>query len=249
MTEGRCQINALGEFNLFPRLPPEIRRQIWIFTLPATPRLIPYPATMTPTISRVSHESRAAFLSIYTKSFIVKRKPPSATREVQFLSDPISLYANLSLDILYFDWDLCALFKDIDQSLSWLTTSAFENLNHVAVERNYWKRHTPRGSRFWNRGTRPLRCDIQQFERLEKLTFVNKRFICSWEMDPDNLYDEYNKVRNLDGRELMEIDEQHKDWDKHRKWLERYGPCGWWGEEKPEFLSAQIVSTDEAAIR
>jgi hypothetical protein len=162
----------------------------------------------------------------------------------------MSLYGNLSLDILYFDWDLSPLFKIIGQSHEWLTTTAFENLKNVAVERAYWKRHTHLGGKTRRRCKRALRCHLGQFEKLEKFIFVRKRVLHIEEMEFDTVYVEHTKVRNLDERELMETHEQDEDWDQHQKWLETYySGYDLWGEEKPKFLSAQIVSTDENAIR
>lgn len=120
---------ALDEVKHFPRLPPELRHEIWALTLPTTPQLIPYAASRMPVISKINRESRAMFLRSYTKTFL-----PARGKYEEILRYSMSLYANLSLDMLFFNFDLeSAAGRYLYPTNVWSTSDAPQKLKHVAV--------------------------------------------------------------------------------------------------------------------
>lgn len=111
-------------FSLFPRLPPEIRCQIWIEALPQEPRIIPYAASETPGVATVNHESREVFLKVYTKCFLPGRMMSMFGQP----SYQISQYANLSIDV--FLWGR-GYFPD--KFKSQLSMDGFQGFKHIVV--------------------------------------------------------------------------------------------------------------------
>lgn len=141
--------SSKAAFYLFPKLPIELRCLIWRLSM-VTPRRIHIMnvcdnnKTSLPASSAANRESRAEFLSMYTRLFL---EPPKNKPRVSFVTVTVrdgpnsgqrdycatSSYANLSQDALLIGYDDLMRAKQ-SKRFSWsksLTPQAMQSLKHL----------------------------------------------------------------------------------------------------------------------
>jgi hypothetical protein len=118
-----------GTFELFPRLPLELRRKIWKETIRTTRRLLP--SKPIPELA-VCREARSVLLEIYQPCF-----KPLPTEEA-LLQYPTSLYANFELDIVLLDLELAGGEFWEHELWDFWVPEAILKIKHIAIKDTDW---------------------------------------------------------------------------------------------------------------
>lgn len=128
----KSQVKRMGAFHHFPKLPLELRRQIWLLSMPRrvhtlVPRWDRYQRAKIPSSAATNRESYGTFLFAYTKVFVDARNLSPNSR----WDWPGPAYANLSQDALRLRYKHLIDDKQVTYLSKILTPQAIQNTRHI----------------------------------------------------------------------------------------------------------------------